>query len=80
MAKILSWNARGLCNLDAQGSVKLLLTKSKANVCMIQETKIKELAYVGNANLFPMGWLWKFVPSFGLSGGMLLAWNPSEIG
>ncbi|KAF5206481.1 hypothetical protein FRX31_003929 [Thalictrum thalictroides] len=78
MAKVLSWNARGLCNLDAQGSVKWLLNKSKADIVMLQETKIKEKAVVDNA-FFPVGWKWEFVPSLGLFGGMLMAWNPNVI-
>ncbi|KAF5182983.1 hypothetical protein FRX31_027430, partial [Thalictrum thalictroides] len=79
MAKVLLWNARGLCNLDAQGSVKWLLNKSKADIVMLQETKIKEKAVVDNASMFPVGWRWEFVPSLRLSGGMLMARNPNVI-
>ncbi|KAF5194682.1 hypothetical protein FRX31_015732, partial [Thalictrum thalictroides] len=68
MAILVTWNARGLCNLDAQGSVKALLNVSKANVVMIQETKVRG-NFDGVCNLlFPSGWMWKCVPSVGLSG------------
>ncbi|KAF5191738.1 hypothetical protein FRX31_018672 [Thalictrum thalictroides] len=79
MAKVVSWNARGLCNLDSQGSVSMLLKKTKANVILIQETKIKESGGIDDAKLFPKEWKWVCVPSIGLSGGMVLAWNPCDI-
>ncbi|KAF5205579.1 hypothetical protein FRX31_004834, partial [Thalictrum thalictroides] len=79
MAKFVTWNARGLCNLDAQGSLKTLLSVSKANVVMIQETKAKEIFDSVWSLIFPIGWRWLGVPAIGLSGGMLLAWNSNEI-
>ncbi|KAF5176576.1 hypothetical protein FRX31_033837, partial [Thalictrum thalictroides] len=69
MTKLVSWNARGLCNLDAQGSVKSLLKLSKANVVMIQETKVRDCIDGIGSLVFPNGWRWECVPSMGLSGG-----------
>ncbi|KAF5188732.1 hypothetical protein FRX31_021682, partial [Thalictrum thalictroides] len=68
MAKCVSWNARGLCNLDAQGSVKTLLKLTKANVVMIQETKVWDCIDGISSSVFPNGWRWVGVPSIGLSG------------
>ncbi|KAF5187905.1 hypothetical protein FRX31_022508, partial [Thalictrum thalictroides] len=70
MAKVVSWNARGLCNLDAQGSVDMLLKMTKANVILLQESKLKESKGIDDAKLLPIGWQWLCVPSIGISGGM----------
>ncbi|KAF5181168.1 hypothetical protein FRX31_029246, partial [Thalictrum thalictroides] len=52
---------------------------TKANVILIQESKIKDSRGIVDAKLFPNEWEWECVSSNGLSGGMVLAWNTNEI-
>ncbi|KAF5184672.1 hypothetical protein FRX31_025737 [Thalictrum thalictroides] len=68
MARILTWNARGLCNLDAQGSVNMLRKKSKADVIMIQETKVRDKEVIEKTNMWPNDWKWAFCTIKGVLG------------
>ncbi|KAF5200259.1 hypothetical protein FRX31_010154 [Thalictrum thalictroides] len=79
MAKIVSWNARGLCNEAAQESTKTLLRFSKANIILIQEWKVHDREVIDKASMWGSQWKWKWVPSTRLSGGLITAWNEDAV-
>lgn len=77
--KIVSWNCRGLGNLEKCDVVRNALRQSRCDVCMIQETKWNDI----NFNFYS-----RLLPSFfdrnvvvvhaqNSAGGILIAWNRS---
>ncbi|KAF5190420.1 hypothetical protein FRX31_019993, partial [Thalictrum thalictroides] len=66
--KIISWNARGLCNLNAQGSVATILRMYNPDLLWLQETKIESREVVNEARMWDEEWGWEFLPSVGASG------------
>ncbi|KAF5196960.1 hypothetical protein FRX31_013453, partial [Thalictrum thalictroides] len=79
MTSIVTWNARGLCNEAAQRSVKELIRFSRANIILIQETKIQEGRIIEYASMWGESWKWHWIPSSGLSGGLITAWNEDMV-
>lgn len=77
--KLVSWNCRGLGNLNKCDVVRSVLRQSRCDVCMLQETKLNEY----NLNCYS-----RHLPSFfdknvavvhanNSAGGILIAWKRS---
>ncbi|KAF5194888.1 hypothetical protein FRX31_015527 [Thalictrum thalictroides] len=77
-SKTITWNTRGLCNVAAQGSIKLILRLYMPDVLWVQETKIEDKILVEKAEMWDDDWGWIFMPSMGASGGMLAIWRKSN--
>ncbi|GMI67615.1 hypothetical protein HRI_000430800 [Hibiscus trionum] len=73
----ITWNVRGLGSLEKKAAIKRLLHNSKTSVLFLQETKLQKCddwvirQIVGLAGIYR----WSFVPSVGLSGGLLTIWD-----
>jgi len=78
---ILNWNVRGLNSVARQDAVRLEVGASKCDVVCLQETKLGDisrgliLSMLGSD--FDNNFI--FVPSEGLSGGIVVAWR-SQLG
>lgn len=77
--KVLSWNCRGLGNVDKCDVVQNVLRHSRCDVYMIQETKWNELNYQCYSRLLPSFFDKNVVVvhAQNSAGGMLIAWNRS---
>ena len=74
--KLISWNIRGLNEIDKRSRVKNLLRQWKADIICLQETKLESISSIMVRSL--LGCLhtdWCYVPSNGTSGGILLMWD-----
>ncbi|GMP24335.1 hypothetical protein CsSME_00001633 [Camellia sinensis var. sinensis] len=75
--KLMSWNVRGLGNLEKRGRIRKLIYERKADIVLLQETKNvsileKEVrALWGKRNMDFM-----VVGSEGSAGGLLCIWDP----
>ncbi|OVA20976.1 hypothetical protein BVC80_8831g21 [Macleaya cordata] len=75
--KILTWNVRGLGSLERQAAVHKVIVDYKANLVVLQETKMEVISTElietvwGNVSLG-----WEFIPSIGLFDGVLCLWDP----
>lgn len=78
--KIMSWNVRGLSGFEKRRLVREAIMKSSPSVVILQETKKDSI----NNRLvkWTMGALlskWCVIPSCGLIGAILCAWNPCKV-
>lgn len=78
--KIISWNIRGLNDLNRRDIVKQKAREWKPSIFVLQETKIQECNDLlvwkswGNINV-----RWIDAPSEGRSGGILCMWDTSKV-
>lgn len=74
--KILSWNVRGLNNRDRRRLLKEMVRKSKAEVVLVQESKLElvDCWVIYDLNSFSRtGWI--SLPSIGAARGVIIFWN-----
>ncbi|KAK8684060.1 hypothetical protein V6N13_040097 [Hibiscus sabdariffa] len=77
--RVLSWNVRGLGAVLKRRAILALLQKHEVEMAFFQETKLVEI----NVPLVKQVWwsdsfFFDFVPSIGLSGEILVVWDPSK--
>ncbi|KAF5207865.1 hypothetical protein FRX31_002555 [Thalictrum thalictroides] len=77
--KLLSWNVRGLGNDETMNAVRNVIVEQQPIVIMLQETKISNLEDNDLRDLWRMPWQFLQLPSIGLSGGIVLAWNSNYV-
>jgi hypothetical protein len=74
--KIISWNVRGMNELDKRLRIKNLLKGWKADVVCLQETKLGLISSRVVRSLWGGQYVdWVFLGSNGASGGILLMWD-----
>jgi hypothetical protein len=74
--KILSWNVRGMNELDKRLQIKSLLKGWKADIICLQETKLGLISNRIVRSLWGGQFVdWVFLGSNGASGGILLMWD-----
>ena len=74
--KIISWNVRGMNELDKHLRIKNLLKGWKADVVCLQETKLGLISSRVVRSLWGGQYVdWVFLGSNGASGGILLMWD-----
>lgn len=78
--KIISWNVRGLGGLEKRKEVRALIQDNCPLIVCIQETKL----HVCDGGFGVVLWghqsvAFSFRPSIGASGGLLTAWDTSEV-
>ncbi|KAG6629833.1 hypothetical protein CIPAW_14G112600 [Carya illinoinensis] len=74
--KIVSWNVRGLNEINKRLRIRNLLREWKADIVCLQETKLKMISRRIVRSLWSgvhVGWV--FQASNGASGGILLMWD-----
>ena len=78
--KLVSWNVRGLGNVEKRKEVRKLVEDKKPLILCLQETKLP----VCDDNLNLLMWgdsnhAYSFRPSVGASGGLLTVWDTLEV-
>ncbi|KAH7660831.1 Exodeoxyribonuclease III protein [Dioscorea alata] len=78
--KILSWNVRGLGRPSKRHLVKDFIFSSRADVVCLQESKLQDLhtstwRSIGGSRLNTFD----FLPALGTSGGIIIAWDSSQV-
>jgi exonuclease III len=74
--KIISWNVRGMNELDKRLRIKNLLKGWKADIVCLQETKLGLISSRVVRSLWSCPYVdWVFLGSNGASGGILLMWD-----
>jgi exonuclease III len=76
--KINSWNVRGINASDKRNRVKLLIDGMKADIVLLQETKLSQESY-DKTLLKWSKWSSFHSPSIGASRGLAILWNPLTI-
>ena len=77
---IVSWNVRGLGRLEKRLAVRKMLRQHKADVLLLQETKIScdvENVIFDVWGARNCGWAW--VPTERTSGGLISIWNEDKL-
>jgi hypothetical protein len=73
---LLSWNVRGLNEIDKRLKVKNLCRQWKADIVCLQETKLVLISSNIVQNLWGCHFVdWCYLASRGASGGILLMWD-----
>ena len=74
--KIISWNVRGLNDLNKRLRVRYLLRSWKADIICLQETKLDLVTKGLVRNIWGVHHVdWLYLGSSGASGGILLMWD-----
>ena len=74
--KIISWNVRGMNDLDKRLRIKNLLNRWKVDIVCLQETKLGLISSRVVRSLWSYPYVdWVFLGSNGASGGILLMWD-----
>ncbi|KAK8690716.1 hypothetical protein V6N13_074244 [Hibiscus sabdariffa] len=77
--RVLSWNVWGLGAVSKRRDIQALLRKHEVEMAFFQETKLVEIT---NRLIKQVWWsnsfVFDFVPSIGLSGGIIDVWDPSK--
>ncbi|KAL4184819.1 hypothetical protein AMTRI_Chr10g3000 [Amborella trichopoda] len=74
---VLSWNARGLGGMQKRRMPQRLILLCRPNVLDLQETKLALVDIPLLRTFWNSGPLdFAFSPYFGLSGGLLMLWDP----
>ena len=78
--KILSWNVRGVNDLDKRKVIKNFLRSQRADLVCLQETKVQEMN-INMVRSLGVGRClnWKALNAEGSAGGILLLWDNSRI-
>jgi exonuclease III len=70
------WNVRGLNGAGKQAVVRSLVASSRNDVVCLQETKIEVFSRISILQLLgPEFSNYVYLPSVGVSGGILVAWR-----
>ena len=74
--KLLSWNVRGLNEVDKRLQIRNLLRSWKADIVCLQETKLEWITRVIVRSIWGCSYVdWLYLGSDGASGGILLMWD-----
>jgi hypothetical protein len=74
--KIITWNVRGLNDLNKHFQVRHLLKLWKADIVCLQETKLELVTKGLVRNIWGIHHVdWLYLGSMGASGGILLMWD-----
>ena len=75
-AHILNWNVRGLNSIARQDAVRVMVDSSKIDVVCLQETKMSTVSRRMVLSMLGSDFDNNFIylPSDGVSGGILVAW------
>ena len=75
--KVISWNVRRLNCPVKRGDVKWVLHKFACDVAILQESKMEEVGCEVVVSLWGRRRVeWRFLPSEGRSGGIIIMWDP----
>jgi exonuclease III len=75
---ILNWNIRGLNSTDKCNAIRAKIEECNCAIFCIQETKKDHFDSYAIMKMAPKRFnKFAFVPSEGVSGGILMAWNDS---
>jgi len=74
---VISWNVRGLGDLDKCNLVRNAFRDVNPVIVCLQETKLPEIDFFKAATFLPVGFSYVFSPSDGARGGILTAWDPN---
>ncbi|KAG9446327.1 hypothetical protein H6P81_012455 [Aristolochia fimbriata] len=80
LMKLLSWNIRGLGGPKKRANIKEVLRQEGVGLFVLQETKQSQILDpdVRSVACFPDP-QWKTVDAIEIAGGILIAWNPTEV-
>ena len=74
--KLLSWNVRGLNEIDKRLQVRNLLRSWKVDIVCLQETKLEWITRGMVRSIWCCPFVdWLYLGSVGASGGILLMWD-----
>ena len=74
--KIVSWNVRGLNEVEKRLQVRRLLREWKADIVCLQETKLKMINRRTIRSLWSNIYVdWVYLASLGASGGVVVMWD-----
>ena len=74
--KLISWNVRGLNEVDKRLQIRNLLLSWKADIVCLQETKLEWITRGIVRSIWSCPYVdWLYLGSDGASGGILLIWN-----
>ena len=74
--KLISWNVRGLNEVDKRLQIRNLLSSWKADIVCLQETKLEWITRGIVRSIWSCPYVdWLYLGSDGASGGILLIWN-----
>ncbi|KAF5467563.1 hypothetical protein F2P56_017374 [Juglans regia] len=74
--KILSWNVRGLNEVEKRLRIRRLLREWKADIVCLQETKLKMISRRIIRSLWSNIYVdWVYLASSGASGGVVIMWD-----
>jgi ribonuclease HI/exonuclease III len=76
--KIISWNVRGINASDKRQRIKQQLDSSKADIILLQETKLSQGNYEKSIMTWK-GWCSVHMQGMGASGGLGILWNPKTV-
>lgn len=77
--RILSWNCRGLGNLEKCNVVCDVIRSARCDVCLLQETKLNEVVFKYVSRFLPSFFNFNvaYNQAFNTSGGLIIAWKRS---
>jgi len=74
--KILSWNVRGLNDINKRSTIKSLIRKWNPDVICLQETKLEEWSSLITGQLWGNRWAsWAELKANGTRGGIIILWD-----
>jgi exonuclease III len=74
--KIISWNVRGMNELEKRTKIRGLLREWKADIVCLQETKLELITREMVYSVWGCAYVdWLYLGSRGASGGILLMWD-----
>ena len=74
--KLISWNVRGLNEVDKRIQIRNLLRSWKADIVCLQETKLEWISRGTVRSIWSCPYVdWLYLGSDGASGGILLMWD-----
>lgn len=73
--QFLVWNARGLNSRARRTAVRDILVLERASVVCLQETKVASFSVRMISELMGLDFDYSFLPSVGVSGGVLIGWR-----
>jgi exonuclease III len=75
-SNVLIWNVHGLNGTTRRDVVRKLVPSSRVDVVCLQETKMEDISRIMVLQMLgPAFGSYKFLPSVGASGGILVAWH-----
>ncbi|KAG6636557.1 hypothetical protein CIPAW_11G119300 [Carya illinoinensis] len=76
LPKILTWNVRGLNDINKRLRIRSLLRQWKVDIICLQETKLKQITRRTIQSIWGCQYVgWAYLPSDGALGGILVMWD-----